>query len=573
MVEMQRRAIEPYRQIALINKDFHANFFSHTRLGRSVSASYELFERLTRHYQKPEFGITETLVDGKRVFIKQKTILSKTFCDLLHFKKDGKNNQPKMLVVAPMSGHYATLLRGTVEGLLPHFDVYITDWANACEIPVEKGSFTFDDFVSYVTEFMQLLAPNLSVMAVCQPSVPVSVAVALMSKDGDRRVPENLILMGGPIDTRHNPTEVNDYAAEKTINWLESNVITKVPLNYKGADREVYPGFTQLSGFMAMNMQMHIEAHWDLYNHLVAGDGESVESHKKFYNEYLSVMDLPAEFYLDTVKIVFKEHLLPRGKLVCNDKHVHLSSIDNTSLLCIEGELDDISGIGQTKAALTLCKNIPEDRKKYHLQEDVGHFGIFNGRRYRKFVVPIVVDFVEKTTKGLKRNKKASHVVNRAAPNGIPVAGKPKRDSIASNLAKNTASANQANAVNIVKPITGVKTMIIKKPITKKKVAAKKPAAKTKAALAKKAPTLKAKPAAKKPAVKKTVAKKPAAKKAVVKKLVVKKPAVKKPAVKKAVAKKPAVKKIVAKKPAVKKLAAKKPAVKKTVAKKPTAKK
>jgi poly(3-hydroxybutyrate) depolymerase len=575
LVELQRKAIEPYRQIALLNKDFHTSFFSHTKIGRSVSASYELFERLTRHYQKPAFGISETLVNGKKVFLNDEIILSKTFCNLLHFKKDGKFNQPKMLVVAPMSGHFATLLRGTVEGLLPHFDVYITDWSNACDVPVSSGNFTFDNFVEYVTEFMQKLAPHLSVMAVCQPSVPVSVAIAMMSAENDKSVPENLILMGGPIDTRKNPTEVNDYAADKTIKWLESNVITKVPYNYEGAGRAVYPGFTQLSGFMAMNMQMHIEAHWDLYKHLVEGDGESVESHKKFYNEYLSVMDLPAEFYLDTVKIVFKEHLLPRGKLVCNNKRVDLASINKTSLLCIEGELDDISGIGQTKAALTLCKNLPESRKKYHLQKDVGHFGIFNGRRYRQFIVPIVVDFVEKTTKGLG-NKKASHVVKTtAAPERTSVAGKPKRDSIARKKARNTVLATRANAVNIVKPITGVKTMII---IKKKKVA-KKPAAKTKAALAKKAPTLKAKPAAKKPAAKKTVkkaVKKPAAKKAVVKKLVIKKPAAKKPAakkatVKKAVAKKPAAKKAVAKKPA-----AKKPAAKKTVKKavrKPAAKK
>jgi poly(3-hydroxybutyrate) depolymerase len=525
LVEMQRRAIEPLRQMVSMNKDFSSAAFTQSQYGRSILATYELFERLTRHYQKPEFGIESTLVNGKKVAVREKIILEKTFCNLIHFKKDGSLNQPKMLVVAPMSGHYATLLRGTVEGLLPHFDVYITDWVNACEVPVEEGSFRFDDFVTYVTEFMRKLAPKLSVMAVCQPSVPVSVAVALMSKENDKCVPDNLILMGGPIDTRHNPTEVNDYAAEKTIQWLESNVITKVPMNYKGNGRSVYPGFTQLSGFMAMNMQMHVKAHWDLYKHLVEGDGESADSHKKFYNEYLSVMDLPAEFYLDTVNIVFKKHLLPRGELVSNGKHVDLGDIRKTGLLCIEGELDDISGVGQTKAAIKLCKNIPENRKKYHLQKDVGHFGIFNGRRYREFIVPIVVEFV--TGKAPKPAKtKVAELKD----------SKPKKNSSVAKAAKNKAVTRKVTVKQSVEPKIGVPNMTT----TTKKPAAKKPAAKKKVAAKK--PAAKKKVAAKKPAAKKTVAKKPAAKK----KVAAKKPAAKKTAVKKVAAKKPAAKKKVA---------------------------
>lgn len=396
-VETCRNLLEPARFVALKNKNFYNRFFSNTQYGRSVAASFEMFERITREYSRPEFGITKiTTAKGEHVKIKQKILLKNSFCNLVHFEKEGSHKLPKMLVVAPLSGHYATLLRGTVQSLLPHFDVYITDWVNAREVPLEEGFFTFDNFVSYLKDFFAFLAPNLNVMAVCQPSVPVIAAIALMSQVNDKNTPASMTLIGGPIDTRKSPTEVNDYASDRTIGWFESNVVSKVPINYKGSGRSVYPGFLQLFGFMAMNMQNHLDAHWDLFNHLVEGDGESVESHKKFYNEYLSVMDLPAEFYLQTIDIVFKKHSLPRKKLICNGKLVDLDAINNTSLLCIEGEKDDISGIGQTKAAIDLCKNIPSTRKKYHLQKDVGHYGTFNGRRYREHIVPLIVDFVNK---------------------------------------------------------------------------------------------------------------------------------------------------------------------------------
>lgn len=395
-VEMQRAALEPYRNFAKFNKDFNNQFLSHTKVGRSIAASYEMFERLTRHYPKPEFGITETKIGTKLVKIEEKIVARKTFCNLLHFKKKNQIKQPKILVISPLSGHHATLLRGTVRGLLPHYDVYITDWLDARDIPLDKGSFNFDDFTSYLITFMQKLSPGLNVLAVCQPSVPALTAVALMSSAEDPKLPKTLTMMGGPIDTRKSPTEVNDYAAERTIDWFENNVITKVPFNYAGVGREVYPGFTQLSGFMSMNMHTHMGAYVGLFNHLVEGDGESAAAHKKFYNEYLSVMDLPAEFYLDTVNIVFKEHLLPRGKLQCLGKTVDLSSIKKTSILCIEGEKDDISGVGQTKAAIKLCKNLPDNKKQYHLQKNVGHYGIFNGRRYREQVVPVICKFTGK---------------------------------------------------------------------------------------------------------------------------------------------------------------------------------
>lgn len=403
MVEFNRFALEPCRNMAKLNKEFYNNFFSHTYFGRTAAASHELFERMTRHYPKPEFGITKTIVDGKKVSVDQKTILSKTFCKLLHFKKPASIQQEKLLIVAPMSGHHATLLRGTVEGLLPFYDVYITDWVNARDVPLDDGFFHFDDFVDYVIKFLHKLGRNANIMAVCQPSVPVLAAVSLMAADKDPYAPKAVVLMGGPIDTRKNPTEVNDYAAEKTIQWFETNVITKVPVNYSGYMRDVYPGFTQLFGFMAMNLQTHLEAHTDLFKHLVTGDGESANSHKKFYNEYLSVMDLPAEFYLETVNIVFKKHALPRGKLVCDGKIVNTNAIKDTALLCIEGEKDDISGRGQTKAAINICGGIPDDRKKYHLQKGVGHYGIFNGKKYREEVVPVIMDFIQKTNPKSKK--------------------------------------------------------------------------------------------------------------------------------------------------------------------------
>lgn len=395
-VEIQRQMLTPARMVAHFNRELFKKYFSHNKIGRSIGASYELFERITRDYQKPEFGICETVIDGKKVAVKQNVITSKTFCKLLHFKKQGKHSLPKMLVVAPMSGHYATLLRGTIEGLLPQYDVYITEWENARDIPLSEGEFHFDDFVNYCIEFMQTLGPDLHVMAVCQPSVPVLAAVSLMSTRNDPKVPTTLTLIGGPIDTRKNPTEVNDYAAEREIHWFENNVVTKVPPNYPGAGRYVYPGFMQLYGFMAMNMQTHIEAHTELFNHLVEGDGESAAAHKKFYNEYLAVMDMSADFYLETVNIVFKKHSLPLGKLICNGERVDTGAIKKTALLCIEGERDDISGLGQTKAAIKICSGLKDENKKYHLQKGVGHYGLFNGRRYREQVVPVIHDFTEK---------------------------------------------------------------------------------------------------------------------------------------------------------------------------------
>ena len=293
-----------------------------------------------------------------------------------------------------MSGHHATLLRGTVRDLLPFADVYITDWVDARDIPIHEGEFTLDTYISYVVRFLKKLGPNVHVMGVCQPAVPVFAAVALMNAANDGSAPRSMTLIGGPIDTREAPTSVNLLAKQKPIEWFEQNVISRVPMNYPGFWRRVYPGFLQLTSFVNMNLDRHIDAHFQLFQHLVDGDGESAASHREFYNEYLAVMDITAEFYLQTVEEVFQKHSLPKGELYYKDKLVDPSAIRHTALLTLEGEKDDISGLGQTYAAQKLCSKLPASMKMHHVQKDVGHYGIFNGRRYREHVVPRIVNFM-----------------------------------------------------------------------------------------------------------------------------------------------------------------------------------
>lgn len=402
MLEVQRTAISPINigaKAAAIVNGSPFNPWSYTEIGKSTSAFFELLERLTRQYDKPEFGIEKIEIAGKRIKIKEKVISHKPFCELLHFKKDWDKKQEKMLIVAPMSGHYATLLRGTVEGMLPHFDIYITDWINARDVPLSDGVFDFDDYVEYVWEFLDVLEDRAHVMAVCQPSVPVLAAVALMATNKDPMAPKSMTLIGGPIDTRKSPTKVNQLAIDQPLEWFEQNVITRVPLNYPGFMRRVYPGFLQLTGFMQMNLDRHIGEHIKLFEHLVSGDGDSAEAHRTFYDEYLSVMDLDAEFYLHAIEHVFKKFSLPDGKMLVHGKLVRPQDITKTALLCIEGERDDISGRGQTKAAIDICTGLAADKKKYHLQKNVGHYGTFNGRRYREEVVPTIVEFAKKFSK------------------------------------------------------------------------------------------------------------------------------------------------------------------------------
>ncbi|MBN8827950.1 MAG: polyhydroxyalkanoate depolymerase [Sphingobacteriia bacterium] len=400
-IEFARKNIVPLRNGVNLCQSYLAspfNLIKNTDTDRALKATLEMYDRMFKVYKKPEFGIQKVKVDGKDIKIQQETLLYKSFCNLIHFKKlDNKIDLPKMLIVAPLSGHHATLLRGTVEDTLPFFDVYITDWKDASQIPVAEGKFDLEDYTKYVIEFIKFLGPNLSVMAVCQPTVPVVAAISLLEEEKYTGV-DNMVLIGGPVDARESSTEVNQFAENRPMNWFETQVITRVPFNYPGFLRPVYPGFIQLFGFMAMNMQRHIGEHMKLYQHLIIGDGESAEKQKDFYDEYLAVLDMPAEFYLQTIKSVFKDFALPRGKMKVDGKLVKPELIYHSAILAIEGELDDISGIGQTKAALKICKNVPKEKTHYHFQEGVGHYGVFNGRKFREKIVPVIKDFCYKHT-------------------------------------------------------------------------------------------------------------------------------------------------------------------------------
>jgi poly(3-hydroxybutyrate) depolymerase len=340
------------------------NPVARTTFGRSLTATCELWERTTRHYEKPTFGLSSTVVGGEPVRASEEVVWARPFCRLLHFRKEWHQPQPepRLLIIAPMSGHYATLLRGTVEAMLPRCDVYISDWVDASMVPTAAGSFDLDDYIDYVIDMLQVLGPDTHVMAVCQPSVPVLAAVALMEEDQDAFAPRSMILMSGPIDTRVNPTAVNRLATERGTDWFQRNAIMPVPFGHPGFGRAVYPGFLQLSGFMSLNMDRHVTAHWNMYKHLVQGDGDSAGKHREFYDEYLAVMDLTAEFYLQTIDTVFVRHALPRGRMTYRGRKIDLSSIRHVGLMTVEGEKDDISGVGQTEAAHRLCSQIPEQR-------------------------------------------------------------------------------------------------------------------------------------------------------------------------------------------------------------------
>lgn len=397
--EMQNAGLAPIRLMAHMTKQWFSHPLhpvSYTDLGRHFAAAGELVERITQSYPKPEFGLTQTEINGKPVAVRDEVALEKPFCKLRHFARDTKQQSEKLLIVAPMSGHHATLLRGTVEAMLPHHDVYITDWVDARDVPLYKGNFDLNDYVDYLIEFLHFLGPGTHTMAVCQPAVPLFAAVALMNGWGDPATPPTMTLMGGPVDTRKAPTKVNEFAKEHSLDWYERNVITRVPLNYGGFMRRVYPGFLQLAGFMSMNFERHADAHIKLFQHITEGDGESAAAHRAFYNEYLSVADLSAEFYLQTIEEVFHKHSLPDGEFFHHDERVRPEAIRTTAILCIEGELDDISGLGQTKAALDITPKLADAKKHYHMQAGVGHYGIFNGRKYREQVRPVITNWIKK---------------------------------------------------------------------------------------------------------------------------------------------------------------------------------
>jgi poly(3-hydroxybutyrate) depolymerase len=387
-----------------------ANPLTHTPYGRTVSAACELFERTTRRYGKPAFGLGQTSVNGQRVPVTERVVWERPFGRVIAFDRAlnfAHRPQPKILMVAPMSGHFATLLRGTVEAFLPTHQVMIADWADARMVPLSEGGFDLDDYIDYLISMFRALGPDLHVMAVCQPSVPVMAAIARMEAEDDPLTPRSMILMGGPIDTRRSPTAVNKVAQERGVDWFRRNCIVKVPASYPGFWRDVYPGFLQLSGFMAMNMDRHLTAHYDMFKHLVRGDGDSAEKHREFYDEYLAVMDLTAEYYLQTVEKVFVDHELPNGTMMHRDKPIDLKAIRRCAIMAIEGEKDDISGVGQTLAALQLTPNLAVEKKVYHLQLNVGHYGVFNGSRFRSETAPRIADFILNEEMGVNAGRRA----------------------------------------------------------------------------------------------------------------------------------------------------------------------
>jgi poly(3-hydroxybutyrate) depolymerase len=423
--EMSYAALNPSRAMAdatrLVFKN-PLNPLAQTTFGKSVAAACEVFERATRRYGRPEWGITSTLVGAERVAVRIETVWQRPFCQLVHFARDFEHKplrpQPRLLIVAPMSGHYATLLRGTVEAFLPNHDVYITEWMDARMVPIADGRFDLDDYIDYVISILHFLGGEVHVVAVCQPSVPVMAAVALMEAAGDPEVPRSMVLMGGPIDTRVNPTGVNALAESRGVDWFRRNVIAKVPFPHPGVMRDVYPGFLQLYGFVSMNLDRHIEAHGKLFHHLVEGDGDSAQKHREFYDEYLAVMDIAAEFYLQTVDTVFVRHALPKGEMTHRADPVDPAKITRVALMTVEGEHDDISGVGQTEAAHRLCVNIPADLKTHWLQPGVGHYGVFNGSRFRSEITPRIADFVLSHNfrhTGFNRGRKLGDALRRVA--------------------------------------------------------------------------------------------------------------------------------------------------------------
>ncbi len=405
--EAQRAVLNPLSSWAEAMSQLYSNPYSpyaYVPFAPRMAAGFELFHRLGKEYEKPEWGLKTTPIGGQQVSVVERIEVSKPFCNLIKFERlmpaalKKREADPKVLVVAPLSGHHATLLRDTVRALLPDHAVYVTDWLDARMVPLSQGPFHLHDYVAYVIEFIRHLGPDVHLISVCQPTVPVLAAVSIMSTLGDAKLPKTMTMMGGPIDTRKSPTQVNNLATEKSFGWFERTVIHRVPGKYPGAGRPVYPGFLQHAGFVAMNPDRHAESHWDFYMNLVRGDDNDAEFHRKFYDEYNAVLDLPAEYYLDTIRTVFQEHRLPLGtwEIPFEGRTLRVSPEDvrKVALFCIEGELDDISGVGQTAAALELCRTLPKAMKQYMVAEGAGHYGIFSGRRWREIICPKIRVFI-----------------------------------------------------------------------------------------------------------------------------------------------------------------------------------
>ncbi|HSW03249.1 polyhydroxyalkanoate depolymerase [Aquabacterium sp.] len=406
LYETQRALMAPFSEFASATSKLYnhpLSPFTHTPMAQRVSAGLDLMHRLAKDYEKPEFDIRGALVDGVEVAVQEQVPINKPFCRLLRFKRFTDNapvletmkNQPTVLVVAPLSGHHSTLLRDTVKMLLADHKVLITDWTDARTVPIEEGSFHLHDYIAYIQEFIRYIGPEVNVISVCQPTVPVLAAVSLMATHGEF-TPRTLTMMGGPIDARRSPTAVNNLAMNKSFEWFENNVIYRVPPNFPGAGRRVYPGFLQHTGFVAMNPDRHVSSHYDYFLDLVRGDDDSAESHRQFYDEYNAVLDMPAEYYLDTIKTVFQDFALVNGTWDVDGTIVQPQDITTSAMMTVEGELDDISGAGQTKAAHELCTGIPKDRQFHYDVVGAGHYGIFSGRRWREKVYPEIKAFIQR---------------------------------------------------------------------------------------------------------------------------------------------------------------------------------
>lgn len=401
--EMQRAFLTPFAAFTDAGSQLFSSPYSplaYTPISRQMAAGYELMTRIGKEYQKPAWNLPATDINGKSVRVTEAVALDRPFCRLVHFHRDVRaagRDDPKVLLVAPLSGHHATLLRDTVRALLPAHDVYVTDWVDARMVPLSAGPFHLNDYVRYVQDFIRHLGPDVHVISVCQPTVPVLAAVSLMATANDPCQPRSMVMMGGPIDPRQSPTQVNRLATTKPYSWFESQVIHPVPPRYPGAGRKVYPGFLQHAGFMAMNPDRHMKSHYEFYLDLLRGDDSDAEAHRRFYDEYNAVLDMPAEFYLDTIRMVFQDFALPSGTWEVDGQTVRPADIKQVALFTIEGELDDISGQGQTRAAIKLCKNIPAERKSHYTAPNCGHYGIFSGRRWREMICPKIAEFIRQS--------------------------------------------------------------------------------------------------------------------------------------------------------------------------------
>ena len=426
--ETQRALMAPFAEFASASAKLYnhpLSPFTHTPMAQRVSAAFDLMHRLAKDYEKPEFGIRTVPVGGIDVAVQEQVPITRPFCRLLRFKRFSDNpavleqmkRQPIVLIVAPLSGHHSTLLRETVRQLLQDHKVFITDWTDARQVPAEVGPFHLNDYVAYVQEFIRYIGPEVNVISVCQPTVPVLAAISVMATHGEF-TPRTMTMMGGPIDARRSPTSVNNLAMNKSFEWFENNVIYRVPPNFPGAGRRVYPGFLQHTGFVAMNPDRHLSSHYDYFLDLIRGDDDSVDSHRQFYDEYNAVLDMPAEYYLETIKTVFQDFALVNGTWDFRGTTVRPQDITKTALLTIEGELDDISGAGQTKAAHDLCTGIPKDRQFHYDVVGAGHYGIFSGRRWREKVYPRVRDFIAEYGGPAAAAAPADAKPARKAPNG-----------------------------------------------------------------------------------------------------------------------------------------------------------